>query len=272
MIKLDEYKKHLIDEHKYLIDNSDLKRKERLVLLGIKYPDIKLQEIINNSYAFVRDVLSSKTAEQGYASFYLEDDLTDHIELGLMGGTASDTLFVDHAGRTISKYIVESALGKDITMQVIYEELPLTTSAIENGLEPINFLYRLYIEGLPKDLTDLKAYYFGEHTEVNKLVRDNIPHMLEAEGKEVEARTLNDKEYIDNLVQLLTDKGEEITSATSKEQVLDLLGDISDLSSAVASHYGYCLVDVLTQASKKTGEQGGYQKRTFLEGTVKKHN
>lgn len=103
----------------------------------------------------------------------------------------------------------------------------------------------------------------------NKLVRDNIPNIIKANGEEPIYHTLNDDEYWDALLKKDIEELEEVKSAESKDEVLKELGDKLEILRAMAKYHGFTLEDVIKQADKKRQTNGGFQKRLFLE-TVKK--
>lgn len=103
----------------------------------------------------------------------------------------------------------------------------------------------------------------------NKLVRDNIPNIIKANGEEPIYHTLNDDEYWDALLKKDIEELEEVKSAESKDEVLKELGDKLEILRAMAEYLGFTLEDVIKQADKKKQTNGGFQKRLFLE-TVKK--
>lgn len=103
----------------------------------------------------------------------------------------------------------------------------------------------------------------------NKLVRDNIPNIIKANGEEPIYHTLNDDEYWDALLKKDIEELEKVKSAESKDEVLKELGDKLEILRAMAKYHGFTLEDVIKQADKKKQTNGGFQKRLFLE-TVKK--
>ena len=94
----------------------------------------------------------------------------------------------------------------------------------------------------------------------NKLVRDNIPNIIKANGEEPIYHTLNDDEYWDALLKKDIEELEEVKSAESKDEVLKELGDKLEILRAMAKYHGFTLEDVIKQADKKKQTNGGFQK------------
>ncbi|MBR4178257.1 MAG: hypothetical protein IKR57_02780 [Bacilli bacterium] len=158
MITLDEYKKHLVGVYKYEIDNTKAKIYNRKDILGKTLNDFQLQRIINDTYDFIKDVLSCDTINRDYCKFELEDDTTSYIYLNLVGGYNSDTLYKDFKNRTISKYIVKHVLGDRLYIGIEEEEI----ERIDDDLIYFDYRYYLYMQGFPDDIDDLKNKLFGK--------------------------------------------------------------------------------------------------------------
>ncbi|SDE38692.1 hypothetical protein SAMN02799630_05328 [Paenibacillus sp. UNCCL117] len=60
----------------------------------------------------------------------------------------------------------------------------------------------------------------------NKLVRDRIPQVIQAKGKECRTRILDEEEYNQELVMKLKEESEEYFSAQSPEESLEELADM----------------------------------------------
>ena len=122
-----------------------------------------------------------------------------------------------------------------------------------------------------KDFPEATLKYNSKYNKDNyhKLVRDNIPNIIEANGEEPIYHTLNDEEYWDALLKKDTEELEEVKEAESKDEILKELGDKLEILRAMAEYLGFTLEDVIKQADKKRQTNGGFQKRLFLE-TVKK--
>ena len=102
----------------------------------------------------------------------------------------------------------------------------------------------------------------------NKLVRDNIPDIIKSNNGEPYYRVLNDEEYWDYLLRKDTEELEEVRSALSPQEIKKELADKLELIIAMAEFNGFCLYDILEEANRKKGKNGGFQKRLLLEKVI----
>ena len=97
----------------------------------------------------------------------------------------------------------------------------------------------------------------------NKLVRDRIPEIIEANGQSCLYRILNDQEYLDALDAKLSEELSEYLEDRSIEELADLLEVIRSVITARGSTYEQ--VESLRKA--KAEKRGGFEKRIWLEET-----
>ena len=98
-----------------------------------------------------------------------------------------------------------------------------------------------------------------------KLVRDRIPQIIEAEGYTPNIRILSDDEYSDALRNKLTEEVKEYLSDRNVEELADIL----EVIYALAWAHGL-LPESLEQIRKtKEEERGGFEKRLWLISKTK---
>lgn len=97
----------------------------------------------------------------------------------------------------------------------------------------------------------------------NKLVRDNIPEIILADGREVSTRILDDKEYRGELEKKLLEECREVLEAKTEKR-LEELGDVLEVMMALAKLDGYYLDDIVVAARQKREKRGGFEKKIFL--------
>ena len=104
--------------------------------------------------------------------------------------------------------------------------------------------------------------------EYNKLVRDNIPEIITADGMTAETRTLSDSEYELALIEKVGEEAREVALADTTEALIDELADLQEVIIALARHISS--EEHLEEARlKKAKERGAFEKRIFLERTDK---
>ena len=102
----------------------------------------------------------------------------------------------------------------------------------------------------------------------NKLVRDNIPDIIENNGEKDIIRILNDDEYRNELYKKLIEETNEVVSSKNKEETLEELADVLEVLKAIVNLENKTIDDVIEIANQKRLKRGGFDKRIFLEKTI----
>ena len=104
----------------------------------------------------------------------------------------------------------------------------------------------------------------------NKLVRDNILDIIEANGEKPIYRILDEKEYWEYLLLKDTEELEEVRFSSSTLEKKEELADKLELIRAMAEYNGFTLEDIIEEADRKKERNGGFEKRLLLERVIKK--
>lgn len=95
----------------------------------------------------------------------------------------------------------------------------------------------------------------------NKLVRDQIPKIIEQSGRKAAIRTLIKDEYLAALEAKLMEEANEYLSSPCMEELADML----EVMEAICKARGYDIKQLLEIKAQKKKERGGFEKRVFLE-------
>jgi predicted house-cleaning noncanonical NTP pyrophosphatase (MazG superfamily) len=98
----------------------------------------------------------------------------------------------------------------------------------------------------------------------NKLVRDRIPEIIEANGKKFSTRILSDEEYITELKNKSFEELEEYRDAETREEALEELADLMEIVHAFAKAHGTTLEEIEEIRRKKAEKRGTFEKKIFL--------
>lgn len=98
----------------------------------------------------------------------------------------------------------------------------------------------------------------------NKLVRDNIPEIIKANGQIPIVRVLGDDEYRNALNQKLIEEVAEYT----ENNCIDELCDIIEVAFAIAAANGWSYNDISICRGQKKAKNGEFDKKLFLEKVV----
>ncbi len=102
----------------------------------------------------------------------------------------------------------------------------------------------------------------------NKLVRDNIPAIIEADGHEPVTRVLGDEEY---RYQLLTKLIEEATELRDSNGSLGERVDVEEVVRALDDVLGYSPETIEDARRAKAEQRGVFASRIFLEKVIKQN-
>ena len=94
----------------------------------------------------------------------------------------------------------------------------------------------------------------------NKLVRDRIPEIIEAQGETPSIRFLKQEEYLRHLEAKL----DEEVGEYHRDKNADELADILEVVFALAEAEGVTRQELETVYQKKHDARGGFEKRIFL--------
>ncbi|MEI6835762.1 MAG: nucleoside triphosphate pyrophosphohydrolase [Candidatus Falkowbacteria bacterium] len=100
----------------------------------------------------------------------------------------------------------------------------------------------------------------------NKLVRDKIPEIIEAENKIPKIKILSNDEYKLELLKKLVEESKEVLEAKDdKEDLIKELGDLLEVIDSTVKTFSLNLEDILVLKDKRKQERGGFDKQIFLE-------
>ena len=94
----------------------------------------------------------------------------------------------------------------------------------------------------------------------NKLVRDKIPAIIEAQGQKAKTYILDDEAY----KRALEAKLDEEVTEFHKDKNLEELSDILEVVYALAENLGHSKAELLEVYEKKHQERGGFRDRIYL--------
>ena len=95
----------------------------------------------------------------------------------------------------------------------------------------------------------------------NKLVRDNIPAIINKDGKTAKVHIADDKEYGKRLREKLLEEANEFAASGNPEELADVL----EVVYAIAINSGIHKVQLESIVQKKRNEKGSFEKRIVLD-------
>jgi predicted house-cleaning noncanonical NTP pyrophosphatase (MazG superfamily) len=106
----------------------------------------------------------------------------------------------------------------------------------------------------------------------NKLIRDKVPEIIEADNERPIYRVLSEEEYSVALLDKFHEELLELSSANNKEEIVKELSDLQELIRAYAEFNGMSLEEILESTDGRREKRGGFTKRIFLEKTILEDN
>ncbi len=106
-----------------------------------------------------------------------------------------------------------------------------------------------------------------------KLVRDLVPQKLRLDGFVVNEREMDNDEYKRELLYLLIEEAENLRKAgydpNNKEELQSKMADIFELIETIVKEFNLSKDEIENLQAKKRAEEGGFEKKIFLESTIK---
>ena len=103
----------------------------------------------------------------------------------------------------------------------------------------------------------------------NKLVRDNIPSIIESKGETPITRILSDEEYKIELEKKLNEEYNEVLDSSGTDR-LEELADMVEVIKYLAKVEKSSLDEVINIAEKKSVKRGAFEEKIFLEKVIEK--
>lgn len=95
----------------------------------------------------------------------------------------------------------------------------------------------------------------------NKLVRDKIPEIIEADGKTCKTHILDNDEYLAALEEKLNEEVAEY----QRDKNLEEMADVLEVLRTICIAKGYTLEELEALRAKKAEKRGGFAEKIFLE-------
>lgn len=98
----------------------------------------------------------------------------------------------------------------------------------------------------------------------NKLVRDKIPDIIEADGKTCKVEILSENDYLE----MVDAKLDEELAEYHKDKSIEELADLLEVIYAATEARGYSLDELERIRQEKAAKRGAFQKRLLLKEVV----
>jgi predicted house-cleaning noncanonical NTP pyrophosphatase (MazG superfamily) len=103
-----------------------------------------------------------------------------------------------------------------------------------------------------------------KNVKYNKLIRDKIPEIIEKAGWNPVIKTLDKKQFKQEIKKKVLEEGEELIKAKNKKDVINEIVDIQELLDVLVSEIKITKTEIKKQQKIKNKKRGGFKKRLFL--------
>ena len=97
----------------------------------------------------------------------------------------------------------------------------------------------------------------------NKLVRDNIPNIIEQDNRAYATRILSDAEYEEALRVKVQEEALEVAEA-SPDELTKELADLLEVTQALMALHGITMDDVIAKQAERKDSRGAFGSRIML--------
>lgn len=176
-----------------------------------------------------------------------------------------EAAFAKRLGKTPAEFVQQKLHSGSKVEDIRYQyEIMAVEIARQNGCRKQDFsLY--YPPSTPKQPEQLgkreRSPVTMQKKHYNKLVRDRIPEIIEADGKTCVWEILSDEDYLRLLDEKLNEELAEYQQSKSLEELADLL----EVLGAVVTARGYTWNQLTALRKEKRERRGGFEKRILLK-------
>lgn len=104
----------------------------------------------------------------------------------------------------------------------------------------------------------------------NKLVRDKIPEIIEADGVKAELEIVSEEEAIKLLKEKLLEEGQELIEAKEIEDIKTEMSDILEIIHSLAEEMDISMKELEKTRVERAEKRGRFKKRIFLIRTTER--
>lgn len=105
----------------------------------------------------------------------------------------------------------------------------------------------------------------------NKLIRDNIPSIIEMDNRICIITILDDEQFLDELKKKLVEESNEVVSAHTRDELINELADIQEIIDKLKEIYIIDQNEIASAQSMKAQKNGKFDKKLFLVSVEDNH-
>jgi predicted house-cleaning noncanonical NTP pyrophosphatase (MazG superfamily) len=120
-----------------------------------------------------------------------------------------------------------------------------------------------------KEEGEIMSKKYPKEETYNKLVRDRIPEIIEADGSKAETRLLSPKEVIDHLKRKSIEEAQELVEAVEIDDVKKEIADLEEVLKSLKEILNVSEEEIEEIRQKRAKSRGRFLKGIYLVRTYK---
>jgi predicted house-cleaning noncanonical NTP pyrophosphatase (MazG superfamily) len=105
----------------------------------------------------------------------------------------------------------------------------------------------------------------------NKLIRDNIPSIIDKDNKTCVVTTLDDEQFYLELKKKLIEEANEVLAASTRDELIGEIADMYEIIDKLKEIYSLDELEVSKVQKIKAEKNGKFEKKLFLVSVNDKH-
>jgi predicted house-cleaning noncanonical NTP pyrophosphatase (MazG superfamily) len=105
----------------------------------------------------------------------------------------------------------------------------------------------------------------------NKLIRDNIPSIIDKDNKTCVVTTLDDEQFYLELKKKLIEEANEVLAASTRDELIGEIADMYEIIDKLKGIYSLDELEVSKVQKIKAEKNGKFEKKLFLVSVNDKH-
>jgi predicted house-cleaning noncanonical NTP pyrophosphatase (MazG superfamily) len=110
---------------------------------------------------------------------------------------------------------------------------------------------------------------YPDNAEYNKLVRDGIVDIIQADGLNTEIRELSPEEVVQELLKKAVEEATELSEAEGTEEIEKEMADVLEVLHSLSERLGISMEEVEQLRQIRAAKRGRFEKGTYLVRTYK---
>jgi diadenosine tetraphosphate (Ap4A) HIT family hydrolase/predicted house-cleaning noncanonical NTP pyrophosphatase (MazG superfamily) len=99
---------------------------------------------------------------------------------------------------------------------------------------------------------------------IDKLVRDNIPELLQQKAVIVQENTLSDAQFVESLTRKLEEEVQEVKNSQNREELIEELADLLEVILSLTKQSNITLDEIEKVRKEKKNTKGGFDLKRYV--------